>query len=223
MSPRIKVIVLLLVLGTGAVLTRTVWADRFEPTVLIGWLRELGSSVIAVPLFFALFLGATTLFAPAVTLMLAAGVTWGSWPGILYVWLAANLATHFHFVLGRWVAGDTVKRLLSSPRVSWLARELEHGGALTTIMIRQLPLPFLLVNLAGGASPMPWPRWALGNAIGLLPNSIIYTQLAATLVAGVEGSGRELATRVVITSILVIGMSLIGRVVQRRFARTDAA
>jgi len=211
--------VLLVVLGTGAVLTRTVWADRFEPTVIVAFLRELGSSMAAVPLFLTLFLVATTLFAPALTLMLAAGVTWGAWPGIAHVWAAAKPATHFHFVLGRWVAGDTIRRLLARPQVAWLSRELEHGGVFTTIMIRQLPLPFLLVNLSGGASPMPWSRWAIGNALGLLPNCIIYTQLAATLVAGVEGSGRELAVRVAITATLVIAMSLVGRVVQRRFAR----
>jgi uncharacterized membrane protein YdjX (TVP38/TMEM64 family) len=218
-SPRIKLIVLVLVLGAGALLTRTAWADRFEPTVIVAFLRELGSSVAAVPLFLVMFLLATTLFAPAVTLMLAAGVTWGAWPGIVIVWAGANLATHAHFVLGRWVAGDTIRRLLARPQVAWLSRELEHGGVFTTILIRQLPLPFLLVNLAGGASPMPWSRWAIGNAVGLLPNCIIYTQLAATIVAGVEGSGRELAVRVGLTATLVIAMSLVGRVVQRRFAR----
>lgn len=223
MSPRIRLLVFVVALAALAFLGRAAWGDRFEPSAVIAGLREAGSSEAAVPLFFGMFVLATSMFAPAMALMLAAGVTWGWWPGALIVWGAATLATQLHFFVGRWVAGELVGKLLDSPRLKWLRRELEHGGVLATIMIRQVPMPFLLVNLAGGASPMPWSRWFIGNAIGLIPNCIIYTQLAATIVSGAEGGTRELATRVVLSTTLVLASSLVARWVQRRLGAAAAA
>ena len=145
-------------------------------------------------------------------------MTWGFWPGWLLVWAAANLWCHAHFFVGRWIAGDALTQWLSRRGAGWLVRELDQGGALTTIMVRQLPLPFPLVNLAAGASPMGWKKWAIGNALGLIPNCLIYTQLAAALADGVDGARRTAAMRVVTAAAGVIALGLLSRWLQRRFA-----
>jgi len=194
--------------------------DRFEAATLITTMRALGTSGAAIPLFFLLFGVTTSLFTPAVALMVTAGVTWGFWPGWLVVWGAANLWVHAGFFVGRWIAGDSLKRWLAGRGAGWLVRELDQGGALTTIMVRQLPLPFPLVNLAAGASPMGWKKWALGNAIGLIPNCLIYTQLAAALVDGVDGARQTAAFRVVTAAAGVISVGLLSKWLQRRFAAT---
>ena len=64
---------------------------------------------------------------------------------------------------------------------------------------------------------MPWWRWAVGNLVGLAPNCIIYTQLAAALADGVDGAKHDAVVRVLITATLVIGMSLVTRWIQRRY------
>lgn len=217
----------MVVVGLGlvaaAVAARVALGDRFEPAALVTWLRSTGEHGWAIPLFVLVFFVASTLFLPAVVLFVTGGLMWGWWPGALIVWVAANLATHVHFAFGRWVAGDEVRRFLSArPRVNWLTRELEQGGVLTTIMVRQLPIPFPITNLAGGASPMPFRRWLIGNAVGLAPNCLLYTSVAAALASGVEGAKQELATRVLITASLVIGFSLATRWVQRRMSASAA-
>jgi uncharacterized membrane protein YdjX (TVP38/TMEM64 family) len=217
-APRIKLIVVLLALVTVAVAGRVWLGDRFEPAAVIAWLRDAGGSAAAMPLFIGLFGVVTTLFGPAVVMMIASGVTWGFWPGWLVVWVAANVWANVHFAIGRWIAGDTIRQWLDRRGARWLTTELDQGGTLTTIMIRQVPLPYVLVNLAGGASPMPWWRWGLGNAIGLLPNCLIYTSLAAALADGAEGARREAVIRVLVSGALIIGMSLLTRFLQRRFS-----
>ncbi len=197
--------------------------ERFELAALIATMRSLGGSPAAIPLYLLLFGATTTLFLPAVAMMVTAGVTWGFWPGWLIVWLSANLWANAHFLVGRWIAGDSLRPWLERRGAGWLVRELDQGGVLTTIMVRQLPLPFPLVNLSAGASPMTWRRWGLGNAIGLVPNCLIYTQLAAGLADGAAGARETAAFRVISAGVAVIGLSLVSRWVQRRFAATPPA
>jgi uncharacterized membrane protein YdjX (TVP38/TMEM64 family) len=221
-SARVKLLLLIVLIVAGAVIGRTSLADRLEVATLIALLRDFGSSAAAIPLYFLLFVVATSLFTPAVAMMITAGVTWGLWPGSLIVWGASNVCANVHFLVGRWVAGDELKAWLKKRGAGWLVGELEQGGVLTTIMIRQLPFPFLLVNLSGGASPMRWRDWAIGNAFGLIPNCIIYTQIAAALADGVEGARETAAMRVLVSAAGVFVLSLSSRWVQRRFAARTA-
>ncbi|MBL8914510.1 MAG: VTT domain-containing protein [Archangium sp.] len=218
MAVRTKLIFAALALVIAAVAGRLLLGDGFDAPKVIAWLREAGTSSGALPLFLALFGLVTTLFGPALVMMVAAGVTWGFFPGWVFVWLGANVWANIHFAVGRWIAGDSIRAWLEKRKAQWLTRELDQGGVFATIMVRQLPLPYVLVNLAGGASPMPWWRWAVGNAVGLLPNCIIYTQLAAALADGVDGAKHDAVVRVLITATLVIGMSLLTRWIQRRYA-----
>ena len=218
MAPRVKLVLLIVLIAIGALIGRTSLGAQFEPVTVIANLRALGSAALAIPLYFLLFGVATSLFMPAVAMMVVSGVTWGFWPGWLITWAAANVWAHAHFAVGRWIAGDELTGFLSRRGAGWLVRELDHGGALTTIMVRQLPLPFPLVNLSAGASPMGWKKWALGNALGLLPNCLIYTQLAAALADGAEGAKETAVVRVLIAATGVIALGLLSRWLQRRFA-----
>lgn len=216
MSLRVKVLLLIVLIVVGAAIGRTWLSSYFEVATLIAALRELGTSGAAIPLYFLIFGVATSLFTPAVALMVASGVTWGFWPGWLLGWGAANVWAHAHFLVGRWIADDALMRWFTRRGAGWLVRELDEGGVLTTVMVRQLPLPFPLVNLAAGASPMRWRKWALGNALGLLPNCLIYTQLAAALADGVEGAPEAAAYRVLTAGAGVIALALLSRTLQRR-------
>ncbi|MDP3155133.1 MAG: VTT domain-containing protein [Archangium sp.] len=223
MSSRAKLLLLIVLIAAGAVIGRSSLGAHFEAATVIATLRSLGNSAAAIPLYFLIFGLATSLFTPAVAMMITAGVTWGFWPGWLVVWGAANVWANVHFLVGRWVAGDELTRWLRQRGAAWLLRELDHGGALTTIMVRQLPFPFPLVNLAGGASPMRWRDWVVGNAVGLVPNCLIYTQLAAALADGVDGAKEAAAYRVITAAVGVIALGLVSRWLQRRFALAKGA
>jgi uncharacterized membrane protein YdjX (TVP38/TMEM64 family) len=201
-----------------AAIGKTVLGERFETGHLIGSLREMGSATGAIPLYLLIFGVATTAFTPAVVLMVTAGVTWGFWPGWLIVWVAANVWSNAHFAVGRWVAGDAMRTMLERRGATWLVKEVSQGGLLTTLMVRQLPIPFPLLNLAAGASPLPLRQWLIGNAIGLIPNCMIYTELSAALADGVDGARERALVRVVTVGVLVVGLSLVSRLVQKRLA-----
>lgn len=217
MSARAKILLLMGLIAAGVVLSRTALGSQFEVATLLATMRTWGSSWAAIPLYFLLFGAVTSSLLPAVAMMITAGVTWGFWPGWLLVWAAANVWANAHFLLGRWLAKDTLQAWLTRRGASWLVRELDQGAVFTTVMIRQIPIPFLLVNLAGGASPMRHWQWALGNAIGLVPNCLIYTQLAAALADGVKGARDAAAFRGITAAVGVIALTALSRWLQRRF------
>jgi uncharacterized membrane protein YdjX (TVP38/TMEM64 family) len=204
---------------SALLLGRELLGAHFELNVVVGWLQGLGASSLAIPAYLTVFIVATTLLTPAVAMMLVGGVMWGPWPGGLIVWAVVNLAAHAQFALGRRLGRESVRSWLDRRRAGWIVRELESGGVLATLLIRQLPLPFVGVNVAAGASPIPFARWAAGNAIGLAIPVAVYTQLAGAIAAGAAGARALAAERAVYAAVAVTGLALVSRLVQRRFGR----
>jgi len=192
----------------AAIAFRALYGSRFEPHALVQFLRELGTHGWAIPAFVGLFGVATTFFAPAISLVIVAGVTWGFWPGVLVVWLTENLWANVQFLAGRLIGRERLKDALARRGVTRVLRELEHGGVLAMVMIRQLPLPFVGVNVAAGATPIRWRRFALGNALGLAPGAVVFSELASSLADGVEGAREAAGLRVVIAGTLVVALAL---------------
>ncbi|MGV3619348.1 MAG: TVP38/TMEM64 family protein [Archangium sp.] len=217
MSGRWKIAILALLMIGGAFVGRLVLGERFEATALIAALRDFGSASAAIPLYFLLFGVATTVLTPAVAFMAAAGVTWGFFPGWLIVWVTANVWTHAQFAAGRLIGAHQLERWLEDKGGGFVARELSQGGVIATILVRQLPLPFIGVNLAAGATAIRWQPWIVGNALGLLPNCLIYTSLAAAIVDGAQGAREQAAIRALISAASIITLGLFTRWLQRRF------
>lgn len=221
MSGRWKIAVLLMVLVGGALLGRTILGERFEAGSLVDSLRAFGAGGAAIPLFFLLFGVSTTLLTPAVAMMAAAGVTWGFFPGWVIVWGAANVWAHVQFAVGRWLGAHQLERWLANKGGGFVTRELKNGGVIATILVRQVPLPFIGVNMTAGATALSWRHWVVGNALGLVPNCIIYTQLAAAIADGVQGAKEQAAIRALLSGAGIFIVGLFFRWLQRKFQPRD--
>jgi len=174
-----------------------------------------------LPYFVVLF-GATSLFAPAFMFFVVAGVLWGFWPGCVVGWLAANIWAQAHFWAGRMLGRERMAGLLARPALEPLRRELADEGSLAVVIVRQLPLPFVAVNMAAGASPMRWTRWTLGNAVGVAPASIAYSWSAASILAQVEGARSDAFLRLAGAAVAVVALGVVSRLaVRRRQAGSD--
>ncbi|MEW5738807.1 MAG: VTT domain-containing protein [Myxococcota bacterium] len=223
MKRRVLVVGLLCAFIGAALLFRRTFGAQLEPQALVQTLRALGEEGWAVPAFVVLYGVGTTLLAPALSFVVVAGVTWGFWPGWLIAWLSTNLWANVHFLAGRWIGRDRLKHALARRGVTRVLRELEHGGVLAVVVLRQFPLPFVGVNVAAGASPIAWRRFALGNALGLLPGALVVTQLASSLADGVDGAREAAGLRVAVAAALVVALAVGTRLVvawwERRSAR----
>jgi phospholipase D1/2 len=173
------------------------FASRRAGPPSVGELMHLAHNVgkypWAIPAYIGLFVVASGVLAPAIVFFAVAGAAWGPGAGLSIGFVAVNLAANAQFALGRLLGRDAVNAWLERRGWHRLKNELQARGALSVVMVRQLPLPFVGVNVGFGASAVGWRQFAVGNALGVLPNLSIYTLLASTLANGGEGRATQYA------------------------------
>ena len=211
---------LLLLLVPGALLlARYKWADQFEPKQLIAQLQDLGARPAAVGVFVLLYLVGTSVLLPAAAFSIVAAVVWGYWPGVAVSLLALNGVSNIHFGLGRWLGQARVEAWLV--RRGWSAAVVRETGVTTMIAVRQLPLPFMAVNVAAGVSPLKWWHFAVGSAIGAIPPTLVYPYFATALLDGVEGARTEALLKALAGGAMIVTLALAPRLWARRRSRSS--
>ncbi len=191
-----------------AVVARIAFKETFEPEAVLLLLRASRERWWSVPTYVGVYFASTALLMPAIAMHIVAGAVWGFEQGWFVAFLGANAASNAQFFIGRWVGPARVKAWLLARGLSRLVDELERRGAVTMIVIRQLPLPYAAVNMTVGASPMTWPQFVVGNAIGLLPSVTIYTYFSAALAEGVEGARTEALLKAIIAAVAAVVIGL---------------
>jgi phospholipase D1/2 len=217
-------VVFLLVLGALALVARLVLGDVVEPRALLLKLRALGDGPAVVWAWVGLYVAATTALLPAAGLHIVAGALWGFVTAAWRAYLMATLLGHLHFAVGRLIGRARMRALLL--RRGWTAAidELERSGVLTVLVVRQTPIPFVVTNLVCGASPITWPQFLVGHAVGLVPNVLISTWFAAAIADGVEGAQQQAFQNALIAGAGVVMLAVATRLamalVRKRRQRT---
>ncbi len=201
---------LFLLAAAGAVLfVRWKWGDEFEPKVMVARLRELGAHPASVALFVLAYGVGTSALLPAVGFAIVSAVVWGYFPGMAVSLLALNIVSNVQFLVGRWLGRERVEAWLV--KRGWSAAVLRETGVSTMVAVRQLPLPFLAVNVAAGVSPLKWWHFAVGSAIGAIPPTVVYTWFATALLDGVEGARTEALLKALAGGAMMVPIALAPR------------
>ena len=120
--------------------------------------------------------------------------------------MALNIVSNIHFWAGRWIGRARVVAWLT--RRGWSGALLRGTGIGTMIAVRQLPLPFLAVNVAAGVSPLKGWHFVVGSAIGALPPTVVYTYFATALIEGVEGARTEALLKALAGGVMVVSLGM---------------
>jgi uncharacterized membrane protein YdjX (TVP38/TMEM64 family) len=116
---------------------------------------------------------------PQFILIAATVVVFGPWLGALYSWIATMASALFGFVLGRVFAQRMVVRY-GGRRLNEASQFIADHGILSSAIIRNVPsAPFIVLNVAAGASAMSNMKFIVGTAIGILPK-IVFISLIGT-------------------------------------------
>lgn len=206
---------LLLALILGAVAARVALGD-VSPTALLEALREAGSGPLGALAFVGAYLLGTSAFVPAVAFHAAAGVLFGYGQGVAVSLVALNLVSNLHFGLGRVLARDFVEALLARRGLGGLSARVRAEGPWAMAIVRQLPLPFVAVNLAAGASSMRWRHFALGSGLGALPPLLVWTWFANRAIAGVAQRDPRVLAQAALAGACVVALALATRWLSRR-------
>jgi uncharacterized membrane protein YdjX (TVP38/TMEM64 family) len=135
-----------------------------------GELRSHPWLPLAIP---AVFVVAGLALVPVVLLISLTTAAFGPFLGGGLAFAGAMASAATGYALGRILGRDFVKRF-AGRRVNEISRRLGTRGLLSILLVRLLPVaPFMVVNLAAGASQVGWRDYLLGTAIGLLPGLLV--------------------------------------------------
>jgi uncharacterized membrane protein YdjX (TVP38/TMEM64 family) len=131
--------------------------------------------------FFLFYVGSVGLSLPiAVPLSLAAGALYGRWYGTLFVSFASTIGATLAFLGSRYFFRDAIQRRFSG-RLQALNRGVEVDGAYYLLTLRLQPVvPFWLINLGMGLTPLRVSTFWAVSQIGMLPGTFVYVNIGAS-------------------------------------------
>jgi len=171
----------------------------------------------AVAVFLIVYVSVTAFSLPIATwLSLAAGALFGRWLGTALVSAAATLGATLAFLSSRYILRDFVQQRWGQ-RLAIINRGVAQDGAFYLFTLRLVPaVPFFLINLGMGMTPMRTTTFAVVSWIGMLPATFLYVSAASEL-AQIEAP-RDILSPTVIGSLALLGIVplLLRKVLQGR-------
>ena len=191
---------------------------------LEAWLQGYAGSPWAFAATVALFIAAAFIGAPQFILIAACVVAFGPSLGFFYSWAATVASAGVTYWLGR---GPTA-RLLDRHGGRTLGRLKGFVGKnafYASFMIRNVPsAPFIVVNMAFGATRASFPAYLLGCALGVLPKTALVAFFGGAVVSAVSGDG--VWTSAILAGVAVVWLGLmlgVRELVKRRERAAGAA
>ncbi len=159
------------------------WIDIDTAASIGQWIDDRPFTPLLV---MAIYVVAGAMGVPVTLMIIATVVVFGTWTGIFYALVGAELSALATFLIGHLLGRDAVKRFVGS-RVNRLSQTLASRGIVTIIMVRIIPVaPFSVINVIAGVSDIRFRDFAIGSLIGLLPGVIAKGLLIDRVVASLR-------------------------------------
>lgn len=161
---------------------------------------------------------------PQFVLVAAAVVAFGPWTGFLYSWIGNLVSSVIGFAVGRRF-GARLLRNYAGRGVNDFIDMIGRNGFLASLVVRLVPsAPFIVVNMAAGATPMSVWGFIAGTAIGSVPKIGLTAFAGQAVVRGLNGGGVGHWVSLALAAAVWLGSALAARVwLKRREAARLAA
>lgn len=158
--------------------------------VFTQWVEGLG--VLGGVLFALIYIAATLALAPGSILTIAAGLAFGIAWGLPLVLGAATIGASLAFLVGRYLARDTVKGFTKKrPKLQAVDQAVSEEGWKVVVLLRLSPLvPFNLQNYFFGVTDIAFPSYVWATLIGIVPGTLLYLYVGALGKAAAGGGGQ---------------------------------
>jgi uncharacterized membrane protein YdjX (TVP38/TMEM64 family) len=174
------------------------------------------------PLGYAGMIGTYTLcaffFIPLlIPLNILCGAVYGPYVGTAVSITGITLGTYASTLSVRHVFRGMERTIDERPSAQKILRQVERHGAIVVILVRlAFVVPYLLQNIVLAVTRIGIHRLAALTAIGALPAAAIYSFLGAGLMQ--SESAAELALYLAVPLVLLTGISLLIRRLNRKYA-----
>jgi len=185
---------LAVILGSLVLLVRLLPVDRLVALLSVK-VESLGMWGPAA--FAAVYVLAAALFVPGSALTLAAGAVFGLVTGTIVVSVASTTAAAVSFLIGRYLARDTVRQWAAkNPRFAAIDRAIGQRGWKIIALLRLSPaVPFSLGNYLYGVTSIRFWPYVLTSWLAMLPGTFMYVYLGYAGRAGLGAAAGAEAGR----------------------------
>ena len=169
-------------LGLFVVLLMLAWrltplAALTSPHTIREWFTDIAAMPAAPAIVLAVFVVGGLLVFPVTLLIAATAATFGPWLGFAYAAAGAVASAVLTYGVGVLIGRETLENVLG-PRLNRIRRAITRHGVLAVATVRMVPMaPFTVVNLAAGASRIPFTDYMLGTILGMLPGLVLMSAL----------------------------------------------
>lgn len=154
----------------------------------LAWLESLSGSPWGLPAVVLVFCTAAFLGVPQFALIAASIAVFGPLTGAAYAWIANMVSGALSFWIGR-AGGEAAVRRYGGPRARKLSRLIGQNALIASAVVRSVPAgPFLIVNMAFGASAAKFRDFWTGMGLGILPKIALVAIGWKTLISAFHGS-----------------------------------
>ncbi len=173
---------------------------------LEAWLQGYAGSPWAFAATVGLFIAAAFIGAPQFILIAACVVAFGPSLGFFYSWAATVASAGVTYWLGRGPTARMVDRY-GGRTLGRLKGFVGKNAFYASFMIRNVPsAPFIVVNMAFGATRASFPAYLLGCALGGLPKTALVAFFGGAVVSAVSGDG--VWTSLILATVAVVWLAL---------------
>jgi uncharacterized membrane protein YdjX (TVP38/TMEM64 family) len=185
----VQIALALIVLGLGAV---ALYQSGFLTAGqgLIGWLESWRDSVWAVPIILTGFVALTFVAVPQFVLIGMCVAVFGPVSGFFIAWVATMISAWIGFTGGPFLSRGLFPKMRSRT-LARVSNFVARNGFWSAFIVRFLPSgPFVLVNMALGASRVKLFPFLIGTSIGVLPKGILIALTGAGLMTAANAQGQ---------------------------------
>ncbi|WP_296169911.1 VTT domain-containing protein [uncultured Brevundimonas sp.] len=160
---------------------------------------------------------------PQFLLIAACVVAFGPWFGFLYSWIATVVSAGATYWLGRGPTARALERF-GGRTTDRLKRFVGDNAFYASFMIRNVPsAPFIVVNMAFGATRANFWGFLTGCALGVLPKTVLVAFFGGAVVSAVSGDGIWTSLILAAVAVVWLGLMLGVRELVRRRERSAAS
>ncbi len=183
-----KLILLGLTLVTFVLVLRYTGVARYVTLDTLRQFREAAGAWAPVS-FVALYAAGTVVAFPGLVLSLSGGLLFGTLLGGALIVLGATLGATLAFLLARYAGRGAIERFVSGSHLAKFDQTISGNGLSAVLFTRLVPLfPFNLINFAWGLTGVSLRDYVIGTAIGIIPGTFVYANLAGAVARSLEGT-----------------------------------